>query len=76
LTLDRVPAFVLIGLWLLSQLLNGAASIAYTSATSEDGVAYWAHVGGFVFGLVATSAFMSRRADGQPSVSSPRIPQG
>jgi membrane associated rhomboid family serine protease len=54
-TLRRVPALVLIGVWFLLQLLDGVASIADT-ATTSGGVGYWAHVGGFVFGLVVTLA--------------------
>lgn len=47
-----VPAVVMIGLWALFQFANGFASIAPTEQTS--GVAYMAHVGGFVAGLVLT----------------------
>ncbi|HET7027953.1 MAG TPA: rhomboid family intramembrane serine protease, partial [Candidatus Limnocylindrales bacterium] len=45
-----VPAIVAIGIWALLQLVNGFASIAVTEQTG--GVAYLAHVGGFVTGLV------------------------
>ena len=44
-----VPAVVLIGVWFLTQLLSGLAEISQTSAGS--GVAFWAHVGGFVAGM-------------------------
>jgi membrane associated rhomboid family serine protease len=59
-TLHRIPALILIGVWFLSQLLNGVASIADT-ATDTGGVAYWAHIGGFVFGLLAAYALVSGR---------------
>ena len=49
-TLRRLPALLLIGFWFVIQLFDGLASIAESSA-SQGGVAYWAHVGGFVFGL-------------------------
>jgi membrane associated rhomboid family serine protease len=45
-----VPAIVLIGVWFLTQLLSGLAEIGQTTAGS--GVAWWAHVGGFVSGMV------------------------
>jgi membrane associated rhomboid family serine protease len=45
-----VPAFVALGIWFLLQFVNGFASIAVTEQTG--GVAYLAHVGGFVTGLV------------------------
>src|SRR5262249_7447045 len=42
-----VPAWMLLGLWFGTQLLSGLGSNA-----SEPGVAFWAHVGGFVAGLM------------------------
>jgi membrane associated rhomboid family serine protease len=51
-----VPAFVLIGLWFLLQLLSGAASIG-TAVGASEGVAWWAHIGGFLAGLVLIWAF-------------------
>jgi membrane associated rhomboid family serine protease len=44
-----VPAALMIGLWFVMQLFAGAATIG-TSEVSE-GVAYWAHIGGFLTGL-------------------------
>jgi len=45
-----VPAFVMLGLWILIQFVSGVGSIAQTEQTS--GVAYMAHIGGFVAGLI------------------------
>lgn len=45
-----VPAFLLIGLWFALQLVTGVMTIGDTSVS--QGVAVWAHVGGFVTGLV------------------------
>ena len=45
-----VPAAVMLGLWILIQFVSGLGSIANTSETG--GVAYMAHIGGFVAGLV------------------------
>ena len=47
-----VPAIVMIGLWALLQFINGIGAIAVSEQTS--GVAYWAHIGGFVAGFVIT----------------------
>ena len=47
-----VPAIVMIGVWALLQFINGLGAIAVTDQTS--GVAYWAHIGGFVAGVVIT----------------------
>lgn len=46
----RLPAWILIGFWFLLQLLNGI--VAFGSAAASGGVAYWAHVGGFITGAV------------------------
>ena len=50
----EVPALMMIGLWFLLQFISGIGSIAVTDQTS--GVAYWAHIGGFVAGLVLAFA--------------------
>lgn len=47
-----VPAVVMIGLWALLQFVNGFGAIVATEQTS--GVAYMAHIGGFVAGLLFT----------------------
>lgn len=47
--ITQVPAIVMIGIWALFQFVNGFASIAVTEQTA--GVAYWAHIGGFVAGF-------------------------
>ena len=44
-----MPALVVIGLWIILQLVNGIGSITQSSQTS--GVAYVAHIGGFVAGM-------------------------
>ena len=49
-TMTRVPAIVLIGFWFVTQLFSGVASIG-NAAEQTSGVAFWAHVGGFVAGL-------------------------
>jgi membrane associated rhomboid family serine protease len=45
-----VPAVVVLGLWIVIQLISGIGSIANT--TESGGVAYMAHIGGFVAGLL------------------------
>jgi membrane associated rhomboid family serine protease len=47
-----VPAYVMIGLWIVLQFVYGAASLGYTQ--QSGGVAYGAHVGGFVCGVLLT----------------------
>jgi len=55
-----VPAFLLIGFWFFLQLFNGVASIGYAVGASE-GVAWWAHVGGFSAGFLLLWFFRPRR---------------
>jgi membrane associated rhomboid family serine protease len=57
-----VPALFMLGLWILMQFVNGVGSIALTDETGGGGVAYMAHIGGFVAGLVLAPLFaMGRR---------------
>lgn len=53
LTLVEIPALLFIGFWFISQLFSGLVSIG----TQAGGVAWWAHVGGFVVGLVLAPIF-------------------
>ena len=55
----QVPAFLYLGFWFLFQLWSGSFSLLEPEA--GGGVAFFAHVGGFVFG-VATIPFLARRA--------------
>ncbi len=45
----ELPAIVVLGFWFIIQFFNGAASIA--ASASAGGVAWWAHIGGFISGL-------------------------
>ena len=47
-----VPAWLVLGVWFIGQLLNGAASALSPATGNVGGVAVWAHVGGFVTGLL------------------------
>lgn len=53
------PAWLMLPLWLLEQLWYGSLT------KSADGVAYWAHVGGFVFGAVAAYAIRAFKIEEQ-----------
>ena len=54
-----VPAFMMLGLWIVIQLLSGVGSIADTRETG--GVAFLAHVGGFVAGVVLVKILAAGR---------------
>jgi len=51
----QVSALIVIGLWIVLQLFSGIGSIASTADTG--GVAYMAHIGGFLAGIVLTFLF-------------------
>jgi len=50
-TIIDVPALIVIGLWFISQFFNGIASLGAPSLEA-GGVAWWAHIGGFIAGMV------------------------
>jgi membrane associated rhomboid family serine protease len=55
-----LPAWLVLGYWFIAQFLSGAAtSIAYADQTS-GGIAFWAHVGGFVAGAALIKLFPSK----------------
>jgi membrane associated rhomboid family serine protease len=58
--LARVPAWIFIGIWFLMNFLSGVSSLGMRSA---GGVAWWAHVGGFLLGvLIAATTRLAGRS--------------
>ena len=51
-TVREVPAVLLLGFWIVVQLFFGAASMNAGNLQSAGGVAYFAHIGGFVAGML------------------------
>jgi membrane associated rhomboid family serine protease len=64
-TLVEVPAVYVLGFWFVQQVLFGALDIGASGA--EGGIAYFAHIGGFVFGLLAIKLFADGRKQRRPS---------
>jgi membrane associated rhomboid family serine protease len=63
-----VPALLYLPIWFLLQLISGLASIAPTSAGEQaGGVAFWAHIGGFVAGPVLLLLLGGRRPPPRPA---------
>jgi len=52
-----VPSVYVIGFWFLEQLYLGTSQMAYSA-----GVAYWAHIGGFIFGALVVFSFKFAKA--------------
>lgn len=63
-----VPVVIVLGVWFLTQLGNGVMAITEASQVS-GGVGYWAHIGGFVLGMLLINVF-------PVAPPSARIPRG
>ncbi len=55
----RVSAIIFLGIWFIIQLFSGVTSLGADTAQTS-GVAFWAHIGGFIFGLVVGLLFRGR----------------
>jgi membrane associated rhomboid family serine protease len=55
----EIPAIWFLGIWFLFQLWDGGFAIVHPQASG--GVAFFAHIGGFVFGMATVYLFASRR---------------
>lgn len=64
-TMVDLPAVIFLGLWFIFQLLSGLGTIG----GAGGGVAFWAHIGGFVAGLGLVHVF----APGRPKRPQPRV---
>lgn len=61
--LFEIPAMVWLGLWIFMQFLPAVGQLATPDDLGgQGGVAYWAHIGGFLFGLVLIKLFANRRS--------------
>ncbi|MBW4684633.1 MAG: rhomboid family intramembrane serine protease [Komarekiella atlantica HA4396-MV6] len=58
-TTISVPALVIIGIFFVQNVISGFASLqaAANMSVESGGVAYWAHIGGFVFGIILAPLF-------------------
>ena len=64
-TIIELPAMLILGFWFLQQVVFGLYGVANPTG-GGGGVAYFAHIGGFAFGLLAIKLFASRRKDYSP----------
>ena len=56
--ITRLPAIIVLGVWFLLQLFQGTLALG---AAQLGGVAFWAHIGGFVFGMLVGSLIRKRQ---------------
>ncbi len=66
----EIPAFVFLGVWFLFQFLSATGAPA-----QGGGIAWWAHIGGFVFGIVFLKVFLRMPKLAIPKRASSRIPK-
>jgi membrane associated rhomboid family serine protease len=59
-TVIKIPALIVIGFWAIIQLINGLVS---TGIAREGGVAWFAHIGGFITGLLTIKLWQPKRTN-------------
>jgi membrane associated rhomboid family serine protease len=64
-TILELPALLILGFWFLQQIAFGAYDLTNPTG-GGGGVAYFAHIGGFIFGMLVIKLFASRRKDYSP----------
>jgi membrane associated rhomboid family serine protease len=62
-TILELPAMLVLGFWFVQQLAFGYFDVANPTGGSSGGVAYFAHIGGFLFGLLVIKLFARRDKD-------------
>jgi membrane associated rhomboid family serine protease len=65
-TLVEIPALILLGIWFILQFLPAVGQVATPEIGGGEGIAYFAHVGGFLFGLATIKLLAGRRRDPEP----------
>jgi membrane associated rhomboid family serine protease len=70
-TVIELPAMAMLGLWFAEQAVFGAVGLTDPTG-GGGGVAYFAHVGGFAFGLLAIRALATRRKPTPPTAAAYR----
>ena len=55
-----LPAWIVLGEWIVIQFLSGTATLSMSPQRDVGGVAFWAHIGGFVAGMVLIKVFPER----------------
>jgi membrane associated rhomboid family serine protease len=56
-TTIKIPAWIVIGFFIVQNIIAGFVSLQASMTLESGGVAYWAHIGGFVFGVILAPFF-------------------
>ena len=84
-TTFMVPAWMMIGYWIVLQVISGVISLGPDTSATDGGVAFFAHIGGFVAGLILVWPFRQKdrvehqrasRAQPDPRARRTRLQQG
>jgi membrane associated rhomboid family serine protease len=65
-TVVEIPAMVMLGLWFILQFIPAIGQVATPDVAGGGGTAYFAHVGGFLFGLLVGLALIRMRSGDPP----------
>ena len=60
-TIRELPAIFILGFWFVLQLFSGVGSLSAAGQEQAGGVAYFAHIGGFVLGMILIAVMRPRR---------------
>jgi membrane associated rhomboid family serine protease len=60
--LVEIPALIMLGIWIFLQFLPAVGQLASPDVGAQGGVAYFAHIGGFLFGLAVIKLCAQRRS--------------
>jgi rhomboid family protein len=71
-TIREIPAIFILGFWFVLQLFSGFGSLGASSAQNAGGIAYFAHIGGFVSGIILIALMGGLRAPKQREQPPPR----
>lgn len=56
----ELPAIVFLGFWFLSQFFTGLGSLDNSNVAADASIAWWAHIGGFIAGMILVKVFEKR----------------
>ena len=70
-TIVEIPALVLLAIWFVLQFVPALGQVAAPEPGGGEGIAYFAHVGGFIFGLATVKLLTRRGRDREPDPALP-----
>lgn len=64
--LIQIPAIFYLGFWFITQLFSGFMALGLPAGHSTSGVAWWAHIGGFLFGVLLSTRYRPQKRQVSP----------